>query len=245
MNYATDPTFSLADSDRNITAAILPSSLTAFLAIHTKQIVAAFTCILFLFAALAANSVNATTILGMDIDKVAADAEFVFEGEVINSETRQDNSSGIISTYVTFRIDDIIKGDYSGDSVELKFMGGAFNGQIVQVSGMRIPEMAEQGIYFVESMSRDLINPLIGWSQGHFIIVEEGGIRRMHTAGNQPVTDVEPVSSIPPSIKKPLSVVEGNSDIAAGVMTESSPIMIQRALTVEEFKSRITDLIDD
>ena len=38
-------------------------------------------------------------------------------------------------------------------------MGGVFNGQIVQVSGMRIPEMAEQGIYFVESMSRDLINP--------------------------------------------------------------------------------------
>jgi len=245
MNYATNPTLSIENSDRHITATLLTGFLSASFSIHTKQVIAAATCILCLFAVIAANSAYATTILAMDIDKVVADAEFVFEGEVINSETRQDNSSGIISTYVTFRIDDIIKGDYSGDSVELKFMGGAFNGQIVQVSGMRIPEMAEQGIYFVESMSRDLINPLIGWSQGHFIIVEEDGIRRMRTAGNQPVTDVEPVSSIPPSIKKPLSVVEGNSDIAAGVMTESSPIMIQRALTVEEFKSRITDLIDN
>ena len=245
MNYATDPTLSIENSNRNSTATLLTGFLSASFAIHTKQFIAAATCLLSLFAAIATSSAYATTILAMDIDKVAADAEFVFEGEVINSETRQDTSSGIISTYVTFRIDDIIKGDCSGDSVELKFMGGAFNGQIVQVSGMRIPEMAEQGIYFVESMSRDLINPLIGWSQGHFIIVEEDGIRRMRTAGNQPVTDVEPVSSIPRSIKRPLSVVEGNSDIAAGVMTESSPIMIQRGLTVEEFKSRITDLIEN
>ncbi len=245
MNYAINPTLFNENSESYITAAILAGLPSAYFAIHAKQLLAATTCILCLLAAIAANSAYATTILAMDIDKVAADAEFVFEGEVINSETRQDNSSGIISTYITFRIDDIIKGDYSGDSVELKFMGGAFNRQIVQVSGMRIPEMAEQGIYFVESMSRDLINPLIGWSQGHFIIVEEDGVRRMRTAGNQPVTDVEPVSSIPPSIKKPLSVVEGNTDIAAGVMTESSPIMIQRALTVEEFKSRITDLIDN
>ncbi len=214
--------------------------MNAFLNMPAKRLVAALTCSLCLFVF---SSASATTILEMDIDKVAADAEFVFEGAVINSETRQDSNSGIISTYVTFQINDIVKGDYSGNSVELKFMGGVFNGQIVEVSGMRIPEMDEQGIYFVESMSRDLINPLIGWSQGHFIIVDDNGTRRISTAGNQPVLEVEAVSSIPSSIKKPLSVVEGNTDTAAGVMTESSPLMIERALTVEEFKSRITDLL--
>ncbi len=207
-----------------------------------RNIVTTLTCCLF---SLGLASASATTILGMDIDKVAADAEFVFEGEVINSETRQDTNSGIISTYVTFQINDVIKGDYSADSVELKFMGGVFNGQIVQVSGMRIPELAEQGIYFVESMSEDLINPLIGWSQGHFIIVDDNGVRRISTAGNQPVTEVEAVSSIPSSIKKPLSVVEGNTDVAAGVITEISAITIQRALTVEEFKSRIISILEN
>ncbi len=198
-----------------------------------------------LLCLMAFSSVSATTILGMDIDKVAADAEFVFEGEVIHSETRQDSNSGIISTYVTFRIDDVLKGDYSGDSLELKFMGGVFNGKVVQVSGMRIPEMAEQGIYFVESMSRDLINPLIGWSQGHFIIVDDNGVRRISTADKQPVLEVQAVSRIPRSIKKPLSIVEGDSDVAAGVMTDTSAIKIRRALTVDEFKSRITDIIDN
>ncbi len=198
-----------------------------------------------LFLSFGLSGANATTILGLDIDQIAADAEFVFEGEVISSETRQDSSSGIISTYVTFQINDVIKGAYSANSVELKFMGGVFNGQTVQVSGMRIPALAEQGIYFVESMSRDLINPLLGWSQGHFIIVDDNGVRRISTAGSQPVTDVEAVSSIPDSIKKPLAVAEGNTDIAAGVVTEISPRMIQRALTVEEFKSRITGIIEN
>lgn len=213
--------------------------MNASLRLSAKRSVAALACSLLL---LVFSSASATTILGMDIDKVAADAEFVFEGAVINSETRQ-ASSGIISTYVTFQINDIIKGDYAGESVELKFMGGAFNGQIVEVSGMRIPEMNEQGVYFVESMSRDLINPLIGWSQGHFIITDDNGTRRVSTAGNQPVLEVQAVAAIPSSIKKPLSVVEGNTDIAAGVMTDSSSLMIQRAMTVEEFKSRITDLL--
>lgn len=206
---------------------------------------AAFHALLSLACLLSFSWASATTILGMDIDKVVADAEFVFEGEVVNSETRQDSSSGIISTYVTFQINDVLKGDYSGGSVELKFMGGAFNGEIVQVSGMRIPRLSEQGIYFVESMSRDLINPLIGWSQGHFIIVDDNGVRRISTADEQPVLDVEAVSAIPRSIKKPQALVEGNSDVAAGVRTETSPIMTQRALTVDEFKSRITDLIDN
>ena len=214
--------------------------MNTFIVLPAKRMATALACSLFLFVV---PSASATTILGMNIDKVATDAEFVFEGAVINSETRQDRNSGIISTYVTFQINDIIKGDYSGDSVELKFMGGVFNGAIVQVSGMRIPEMSEQGVYFVESMSRDLINPLIGWSQGHFIIHDDNGTRRVSTADNQPVIKVEAVSSIPRSIKKPLSVVEGNTDIAAGVMTEASPIMIKRALTVEDFKLRITDLL--
>ena len=128
----------------------------------------------------------ATTILGMDIDKVAKDAEFVFEGEVILQETRQDSNSGIVNTYVTFAIVDVLKGDYSANTIELKFAGGTFNDQIVEVSGLVIPKEGEQGIYFVESTSRNLLNPLLGWSQGHFLIHEELGERSMRTVDQKP-----------------------------------------------------------
>ncbi|MBT3532123.1 MAG: hypothetical protein HOF74_05615 [Gammaproteobacteria bacterium] len=198
-----------------------------------------FCCLLLAFQAS-----NATTILGMDIDQVALDAEFIFEGEVVFRETRQESGSGIISTYVTFAINDVLKGDYDADSIELKFMGGAFNGQVVQVSGLRIPEDGEQGIYFVESVSRDLINPLIGWSQGHFVIVDDNGDRRISTADDKPVTQVQSVAAIPSAIKKPQGIIEGDSDVAAGVSTDSNPIRIDRALSVPQFKAQILGIIE-
>ena len=203
-----------------------------------------FSILLCVFVAYATGT-NATTILGMDIDKVANDAELIFEGEVILHETRQNSNTGIIHTYVTFTVHDVVKGDFSADTIELKFAGGTFMGQIVEVRGLKIPKEGENGIYFVESTSRDLLNPLIGWSQGHFIIEQELGERRVRTIDRQTVTDIQSVSSIPSVIKKPQAIIEGDGDVAAGVLVDSSSISIERALTVEEFKNRILDLLEN
>lgn len=188
---------------------------------------------------------SATTIVGMDIDEVTLDAELIFEGEVILHESRQNSSSGIISTYVTFNIIEVIKGDYSAESIELKFMGGSFNGQIVEVSGLQIPAEGEQGIYFVESVSRDLVNPLLGWSQGHYIIVDESGERTVNTADRKPVTDVQPMADVPAAIRAPQPLLQGQNEAAAGVVTSNSALRIERALSVEEFKVRIREIIEN
>ena len=201
--------------------------------------------LILLFAFVYSSSGIATTILGMDIDKLVKDAEFVFEGEVILHETRQDSNSGIVNTYVTFKINDVLKGDYSSDLIELKFAGGTFNNQVVEVSGLVIPKDGEQGIYFVESTSRNLLNPLLGWSQGHFLIQEVLGERRMRTIDQKPVIQIQAVSSIPPSIKKPQALIEGNGDVAAGVNVDISELPTERGLTVDEFKDSILELIEN
>ena len=201
--------------------------------------------LILLFAFVYSSSGIATTILGMDIDKLVKDAEFVFEGEVILHETRQDSNSGIVNTYVTFKINDVLKGDYSSDLIELKFAGGTFNNQVVEVSGLVIPKDGEQGIYFVESTSRNLLNPLLGWSQGHFLIQEVLGERRMRTVDQKPVIQIQAVSSIPPSIKKPQALIEGNGDVAAGVNVDISELPTERGLTVDEFKDSILELIEN
>jgi hypothetical protein len=222
------------------------SEITCLRAIASKRLHHLLACS-FVSACLSfvAGSAGATTILGMDIDKLTADAEFIFEGEVVLTETRQDSNSRIISTYVTFNVVDVMKGDYDAASIELKFMGGVFDGRIMQVSGLKIPQLGEQGIYFVESTSRDLINPLLGWSQGHFIIIVDDGERRISTADEKPVTEVQGVSGIPLAIKKPQALIQGGGDAAAGVTTESSLILIRRALSVDEFKARIQDLMEN
>ncbi|MCG8415453.1 MAG: hypothetical protein MI746_14645, partial [Pseudomonadales bacterium] len=71
---------------------------------------------------------TATTILGMDIDEVAGSAELVFEGQVLEHNV-QENAAGMVVTYVTFQVNDVIKGDYSDSFLELKFAGGELNGQ--------------------------------------------------------------------------------------------------------------------
>ena len=191
------------------------------------------------------KSLFATTVLKMDIDQIAIKAELVFEGEVLLRESRREPNSGIINTYVTFSILDVIKGSYGANTIELKFTGGSIGNEVVEVNGLLIPVEGEQGIYFVESINRNLITPLIGWSQGHFIVQEENGRRIVYTVDNRPVTDIQSVSSIPPAIKKMSSVIKSDSDVATGVLVGENQevITLEEPLLVEELKSRVLEMI--
>lgn len=185
----------------------------------------------------------ATTILGMNIDEVAQGAELIFEGKVVEHNVRE-NAAGMIVTYVTFRIEELIKGEYDEPLLELKFTGGRLGGQIMEISGLRIPSPNEEGIYFVESVNRNLVNPLLGWSQGHYLIYEESGERRVSTVNDRPVTDVLSTQSVPVALRKPVSVIDGDTDPATGVVASSDTPGPDQALTTESFKAKIRALID-
>ena len=78
------------------------------------------------------SPLGATTILGMNIDEVAQGAEIIFEGKVVEHNVRE-NDMGMIVTYVTFRIEELIKGEYYEQLLELKFTGGRLDEQIMEV----------------------------------------------------------------------------------------------------------------
>lgn len=182
---------------------------------------------------------GATTLLGMTIEDVASQAELVFEGTVLTAQAAED-SSGQISTYVTFDVQDVLKGDFTGDNLELKFLGGSVNGRIMEVTGLRLPEVGERGVYFVESVNRDLVNPLLGWSQGHYLIEPDAdGVPRVTTTDRLPITEVQAPSAAPSLLRKPLATVDGGADAAAGIVTAGSAVEMRSALTLDEFKSRI------
>ena len=198
---------------------------------------------LMLVAMLIVAGAQATTIMGMDVDRLANDAELIFEGEVIAVNARQQPGSGIIHTYITFTVLDVIKGNDPGPTLELRFMGGSHEGKIVQVTGMTQPRLGEQGIYFVESLSQDMVNPLLGWSQGHYIIDETSGDRRVRTVDNKPVTAIESLSRVPLLIKRPNDIIQGDSEAANGIATAENELQIDRALTASQFKARLLDII--
>lgn len=192
------------------------------------------------------GSLSATTLLSMSIDEVTADAELIFEGEVLIHEVRLDANTGMIYTYVTFAVRDIIKGSYDSTELELRFNGGTVNGETVEVSGLRLPEVGEQGIYFVESISRNLLNPLLGWSQGHYLIQEQEGQRLVHTADRKPITAIQPVSDVPTSLRRARRLIEGNNDSAEGVVSAETLSDVPEestGMSVERFKDEIRALL--
>ena len=132
-----------------------------------------FSLIMFLILFLAFLQVRqaaATVILRLGFDQVVTGAELIFEGKVISQETRPSPVNGRPFTYFTFEIIEVIKGDYTEPTIEIGYMGGQLGEFTLKVSDMRMPEMDERGIYFVESLSKQQIHPLIGWQQGHYLV---------------------------------------------------------------------------
>jgi hypothetical protein len=123
------------------------------------------------FILLSAGVAKATTVLEVSFDEVVKSAEFIFEGQVLSKETRPSPIDGRPFTYFTFEVIDVIKGSYSGNYIELGFAGGTLGGLTLSVSDMRMPEIGERGIYFVESLTQELVHPFYGWHQGHYLVV--------------------------------------------------------------------------
>jgi len=120
---------------------------------------------------LGSGRVKATVILELSFDQVCQGAELIFEGQVVSREVRLSPTDGKPFTYYTFQIIEVIKGTYTGSTVELGFMGGEINGLTLKVSGMHMPDMRERGIYFVENLREQQIHPLCGWQQGHCLVI--------------------------------------------------------------------------
>ena len=39
------------------------------------------------------------------------------------------------------------------------------------ITDMRMPEIGESGIYFIETLGQQQVHPLIGWQQGHYRVI--------------------------------------------------------------------------
>ncbi len=125
------------------------------------------------FTIFCTNQTKATTILELSFDQVCQGSELIFEGRIASKETRPSPTDGKPFTYFTFQIMEVIKGSYTGSTVELGFMGGQLGDLTLKVSGMQMPEMGERGIYFVENLSVQRIHPLCGWQQGHCLVISD------------------------------------------------------------------------
>lgn len=143
----------------------------------------------------ALSAAKATSIRSMSLNETAIDAEFIFEGQVLESETRWNSNHSDIATFVTFSVKEVLKGQYEKETIVLRFAGGEVGEDKIVYQGIVYPPVGESGIYFVESLSQKLINPLVGWSQGHFKLRADANSTTVMTNRDKPVMSVAPIGS--------------------------------------------------
>ena len=126
------------------------------------------TFLLLTHTSLLSTIVLSTTIKELSLSQLADEAQLIFEGRVVDWNVIREGR--LITTVVTFEVLDMIKGEGNAINLDLHFSGGELDGEILEITGSKIPVISEHGVYFVESAEGNLLNPLLGWTQGHYII---------------------------------------------------------------------------
>lgn len=149
----------------------------------------------------AAVSARASSVLPLDLDRIVGDSTAAFQGTVTGMRSERDPQSGLIVTYVDFRVDDALKGPV-GDSYTLKQVGGRLpDGESYRVDGVPSYVVGESYVVFLTSPSSIGLSSPVGLSQGRFRIapgaagpeVSNGRDFREMTA-NIPATILPPVA---------------------------------------------------
>lgn len=188
--------------------------------------------ILAALATLLAVQAHATTIQSFSFEQLADEAECIFQGRVLDVRA-DEGPDGLIYTWVRFRVDEVVKGAAGGE-LELRFLGGEIADRKVSVSEMHLPEEGETGLYFVESLNAGLVNPLLGWWQGHFRIQRQGD-------GTLTVTDARG--------RNPASLLAGEAPSTPAGKRESlkqgRSVRDAKAVTLDDFKQAIRERLEE
>ena len=153
------------------------------------------------------------SVLAVSLEQLSTASQLIVEGEVVGKTSDFNANQTSIQTYVTFRVADVVKGTYNQPEITLRFLGGTVGEISLNVSDSTLPELGEEGVYFVESLERFQVNPLYGMDQGHFLILESNGQRIMATRNRRVITgllsdDQPPAEGLSNGIARGLSINE-------------------------------------
>jgi hypothetical protein len=185
---------------------------------------------------------SATTLQRQSLSDLAKASELIFEGQATGSAVEALPQGQGARTCVNFKIVEVIAGTHPGNAIRLCFFGGEIGGQHFAASGMRIPPKGEHGIYLVESAIQPLVNPLIGWDQGRYLVEKDPatGTLKMTTADHRRIAALAPEAAMPTS--DTAGIVSPDAT-AAGVISDDRKDLAG-AVSRDEFVNRLRSFRD-
>lgn len=183
-----------------------------------------------LLGMLGALPAAATTVRQLGVADLVRGSQLIFHGQVVDRRAIAGERKGQIFTRVTFRVFEVVQGPAVG-RLELDFLGGTLNGLTLAISDMTVPGVGDEGVFFVEQLSRRQVNPLYGWWQGHFIVQKDAAGRKVvMTHALKPVYGLQAASSADAH-----GISEGH---AIGVTTGAAAAN-RTPMTVGQFKNSV------
>jgi len=135
-----------------------------------------------------ATSVNATSVIPPTFEGLVDSATEIFVGTVVSRECRWvDTPWGrVIFTFVTFRIEESLKGGSRGQTT-LRFRGGTVGDVTISVADMPEFQVGNRDLIFVGD--RTAVSPLVGFMHGRFRIRHDAksGVDRVDKHDGRPL----------------------------------------------------------
>lgn len=138
-----------------------------------------------------AFSARATTVIAPDFDHLVSRAQVIFEGDVtaVQSQWMGEGAEHRIVTYVSFKVDDALKGDV-GTSYTIRMLGGTVDGHTMTVTDAPKFAVGDHDLLFVENNGSQFV-PLVGIAHGRVRIQkDQSGADVLMTGEDQPLADV-------------------------------------------------------
>ena len=138
------------------------------------------------------HAARGTTVIPPTFDELVSRAEVIFQGTVtdVRSQWTGEGAQHRIVSYVTFKVDDAMKGT-PGESYTLCMLGGTVDGETMEVSDSPKFKVGDRDIIFVENNGSQFI-PLVGIMHGRFHVDKdkETGREMITTNEREPLKDL-------------------------------------------------------
>jgi hypothetical protein len=146
---------------------------------------------------------NATTVIPPNFDELVSRAEVIFEGEVtgVQSQWIGEGAEHRIVTFVTFKVDEALKGN-PGGSYSIRMLGGTVDGRTMEVTDAPKFKLGDHDVLFVENNGSQFI-PLVGIQHGRFRVEkDQAGRDTLLTGDGQPLADVSQLGANEEAVAK-------------------------------------------
>jgi hypothetical protein len=151
--------------------------------------------LIFAAALLSFSSARATTVIPPSFTELVNEAELIFQGTCTESKSEWvgEGAQRHIVTYVTFNVEDALKGS-PGASYTIRMLGGTVGDTTMEVSDSPKFKSGDHDILFVQHNGEQFI-PLVGIMHGRYRIEQDQttGAEKVMTNGGHALTDTKNV----------------------------------------------------